>query len=76
MTKEGRYIGDLPAKDRKRLLEDMTLVQEPWHTEENRPFTPAEVEAWRTGLLQNWGYSEEEAKRRLQGLWQPAGTLG
>ena len=28
-TKEGKYIRDLPPEERKRLLEDMTLVQEP-----------------------------------------------
>ena len=66
-TKEGKYIDDLPPEERKRLLEDMTLVQEPWHRGENRPFTRAEVEAWRRGLLRRWGYSQEQAELRLQG---------
>jgi len=42
---------------------------------ETQPLTQAKFEAWRTGLLQNWGYSEEDAKRRLQGSWQPADAL-
>ena len=29
---------------------------------ETQPLTQAKFEAWRTGLLQNWGYSPEEAK--------------
>jgi hypothetical protein len=28
---------------------------------ETQPLTQAKFEAWRTGLLQNWGYSPEEA---------------
>ena len=68
MTKEGRYIGDLPPEERKRLLEDMTLVQEPWHTGEDRPFTQTEVNEWRRGLLQDWGYSKADAERRLAGM--------
>ena len=42
---------------------------------ETQPLTQAKFEAWRTGLLQNWGYSPEEAKLRLQGSWQPADAL-
>jgi hypothetical protein len=42
---------------------------------ETQPLTQAKFEAWRTGLLQNWGYSLEEAKLRLQGSWQPADAL-
>ncbi len=39
---------------------------------ETGPLTQAKFEAWRTGLLQNWGYSPEDAKLRLQGSWRPA----
>ena len=41
---------------------------------ETGPLTQAKFEAWRTGLLQNWGYSPEDAKLRLQGSWRPAGA--
>ena len=37
---------------------------------EKTAFTRAEVEAWRRGLLRRWGYSQEQAELRLQGLWQ------
>ena len=60
---------------RERIWQKIHIVQASLPAEgETEPLTQAKFEAWRTGLLQNWGYSPEDAKLRLQGSWQPAGA--